>query len=278
MHHFEQPEEEITDEELRMASEIGAQIASVAQSMSDELPEFELEEEIPEELSTTAASPQEIGAAAETHTTAETNTIESSAVESAEADAVIEDETALDDVATPDLEPAATAQSPSGSTQDASQDVGLQNNVVSIETGDNINQEHLSNHQLALMESIENLVSLLTQQHTKAPSPEQSPQKQYATAVHYAKHETNYYLAGKWFRKAAMQGHAKAQFYLGILFTKGDGVPKSFFHAYSWLSLASCQGLDEAIQARKKLEPYLSARDINAALKHAAEKLEQIQS
>lgn len=107
-------------------------------------------------------------------------------------------------------------------------------------------------------------------------SPEQTPDTQFATGVHYIKNVQNHYLGAKWLRKAGMQGHAKAQFYLGLLFLKGEGVPKSFFHAYCWLSLAACQNLNEAIEARKKLEPYMTAREINASLKLAAERAEQI--
>lgn len=112
---------------------------------------------------------------------------------------------------------------------------------------------------------------------TTNAAPEQSSAKQFSTAIHYARHEQNYYLAAKWFRKAAMQGHSKAQFYLAMLFVKGQGVPKSLFHAYSWLSLASCQQLSEAIEARKQIEPHLTAKQMQAALKVAADRFEQIQ-
>ena len=75
-----------------------------------------------------------------------------------------------------------------------------------------------------------------------------------------------------------MQGHAKAQLYLGMLFVQGNGVPKSLFHAYAWFSLAVCQNIDEAVDARKKLERHLTAKDINAALKYAADILDKIHS
>ena len=41
-----------------------------------------------------------------------------------------------------------------------------------------------------------------------------------------------------WYRKAADQGHAGAQYYLGIAYHKGQGVPADQIEAYKWLSLA----------------------------------------
>lgn len=105
----------------------------------------------------------------------------------------------------------------------------------------------------------------------------ESADTHYANAIQYAKNE-RYYSAAKSFRKASMRGHGKAQFYLGLLFLKGDGVPKSFFHAYIWLSLAINQGVEEAKGIREQLQPYLTARDINSALRIAAERFEQIEN
>ncbi len=106
--------------------------------------------------------------------------------------------------------------------------------------------------------------------------PVETADQQFATGVHQIKSLGNHYLGAKWFRKAGMQGHAKAQFYLGLMFIKGEGVPKSLFHAYCWLSLASCQNFEEAKAARKNLEPYLTAKEMNAALRLAADRIEQI--
>lgn len=123
-----------------------------------------------------------------------------------------------------------------------------------------------------LISAIENLVTQLS----APPSTEQDPQSQFATAIHYVKQKHNPHQAARWFRKAALQGHAKAQFYLGVFFTKGDGVPKSYFHAYSWISLAACQQLPEAVTARKQLESHLTAQETTAALKYAADLFEQM--
>lgn len=132
-------------------------------------------------------------------------------------------------------------------------------------------------HQLemSLLERIDDLIQVL-EKRGRGHSPEQLPHKQFGTGLHYIKHENNHYLGAKWLRKAAMQGHAKAQLYLGMLFLQGNGVPKSFFHAYAWFSLAACQDIAEAKDARKKLERHLTAKEINASLKYAADLLDKI--
>ncbi len=146
------------------------------------------------------------------------------------------------------------------------------------ELSDELHREQANHFDLALVERIDRLLASFEKQQTKRHLPEQLPGKQFATGVHYIKHENNHYLGGKWLRKAAMQGHPKAQLYLGLMFIKGEGVPKSLFHAYCWLSLAACQDVNEAKDARKKLQSHLTAKEINASLKHAADLLEQIHS
>jgi len=44
--------------------------------------------------------------------------------------------------------------------------------------------------------------------------------------------------AAKWYRKAAEQGHAGAQLYLGILIVQGRGAEPDFTEAYKWIDLA----------------------------------------
>lgn len=117
-----------------------------------------------------------------------------------------------------------------------------------------------------------------SEQHYQSPASnvEQTASQQFAKAIQFIKKDNNHYLGAKWFRKAAMQGHAKAQLYLGLMFLKGEGLPKSFFHAYSWLSLAACQEVVEAKAALQKLEPHLTAKETKAALKYAANLIESI--
>lgn len=48
--------------------------------------------------------------------------------------------------------------------------------------------------------------------------------------------------AAEWYRKAAEQGHAKAQNNLGVLYEEGLGVPQSDEDAFAWFSKSAQQG------------------------------------
>ncbi len=52
--------------------------------------------------------------------------------------------------------------------------------------------------------------------------------------------------AAKWFRKAAEQGHARAQQSLGFAYLDGEGVPQDDFEAYVWIRLAVERGCPDA--------------------------------
>jgi hypothetical protein len=52
--------------------------------------------------------------------------------------------------------------------------------------------------------------------------------------------------AAQWFRKAADQGNATAQFTLGGLFSQGRGVAQSDAEAARWCRKAADQGFKEA--------------------------------
>ena len=47
--------------------------------------------------------------------------------------------------------------------------------------------------------------------------------------------------AFKWYRKAAEQGYAKAQFNLGLMYANGHGVAQDNVEAYMWLSIAAAE-------------------------------------
>ncbi len=49
----------------------------------------------------------------------------------------------------------------------------------------------------------------------------------------------DYAKAMKWYRKAAEQGVAKAQHYLGVMYDNGDGVPQDYAKAHMWFNLAA---------------------------------------
>ncbi|MFC3032359.1 tetratricopeptide repeat protein [Pseudoalteromonas fenneropenaei] len=83
-------------------------------------------------------------------------------------------------------------------------------------------------------------------------------------------------LAAKWLRNAALDGDSKAQFYMGLLFMKGQGVPQSVYHAAAWLSLAKSQGFSTATPVLDDIRKYLTTRRFKEAECYAATLYEQI--
>jgi len=78
----------------------------------------------------------------------------------------------------------------------------------------------------------------------------------------------DYSEAAKWYRKAAEQGHAEAQYNLGVSCAKGEGVKQDYSLAYIWLSLsASRRGEDynEASKARDKVATMLPPEQLMKA-------------
>jgi hypothetical protein len=71
--------------------------------------------------------------------------------------------------------------------------------------------------------------------------------------------------AARWYRKAAEQGLADAQFSLGQMYAEGRGVRKDLVAAYKWLSLSAGAGSDRAHRALVALEYELTAREIDLA-------------
>ena len=59
-----------------------------------------------------------------------------------------------------------------------------------------------------------------------------------------------------WYRKAAEQGHAQAQYNLGLIYGKGHGVPQDFAAGLKWLQLAAEQGYVDASKALDTLQQH----------------------
>jgi len=49
------------------------------------------------------------------------------------------------------------------------------------------------------------------------------------------------------FKPLAKQGEIKALYNLGLMYVKGDGIPRDYVLAHMWLELAATQGFDYAI-------------------------------
>ena len=52
--------------------------------------------------------------------------------------------------------------------------------------------------------------------------------------------------AAKWYRLAAEQGNATAQFNLGLKYELGEGIPKNYTESVKWYRLAAEQGNAQA--------------------------------
>jgi TPR repeat protein len=57
--------------------------------------------------------------------------------------------------------------------------------------------------------------------------------------------------AVRWYRLAADQGYADAQYNLGVMYYKGQGVPQDYGEAHMWLNLATSRasGADAKLYA-----------------------------
>nr|MCS5587697.1 sel1 repeat family protein [Porticoccaceae bacterium] len=68
--------------------------------------------------------------------------------------------------------------------------------------------------------------------------------------------------AVKWYRKAAEQGLAVAQYNLAKMYRRGEGVPKNKIKAYLWYSLAKAQGHEDAKHNLKILKDAMTKQQI----------------
>ena len=64
---------------------------------------------------------------------------------------------------------------------------------------------------------------------------------------------------------AAKQGEAYAQFNLGLMYAKGDGVPENSIRAYVWWSMAKTQGDTDAAETLEILKPVMTKQQIAEA-------------
>lgn len=71
--------------------------------------------------------------------------------------------------------------------------------------------------------------------------------------------------AVKWYRKAAEQGNAKAQFNLGVKYFHGEGVPENYIEAFKWWNLAAAQGVENAKKNKDFVRKKMTASQIEKA-------------
>ncbi|WP_440053394.1 sel1 repeat family protein [Pseudoalteromonas sp. T1lg65] len=142
---------------------------------------------------------------------------------------------------------------------------------------DQSHQDNSSSHDLE--QQLLNVLDFVTappNSDARLPDPKDNNQA-VKKGLYYLK-EQSFPLAAKWLRLGAMSGDLKAQFFLGLLFMKGQGVPPSPFHAAAWLSLAASQGHSGAKEMLLKVRQCITTKRFQDAQCYAATLYEQIHS
>lgn len=83
-----------------------------------------------------------------------------------------------------------------------------------------------------------------------------NPAAQYHMGLLYARGEgvaQDYAIAASWFLQAAEQDHNHAQFILGHMYARGEGVVRDRVQAHVWFSAATANGWWKAREARERL-------------------------
>jgi len=71
--------------------------------------------------------------------------------------------------------------------------------------------------------------------------------------------------AVKWYLKAASQGDVDSQYMLGVRYATGKDVPQDPVEAYRWFSLAASQGAKIAADELQKIAATMTPAQISAA-------------
>ena len=77
--------------------------------------------------------------------------------------------------------------------------------------------------------------------------------------------------AVKWYRLAAEQGNADAQYNLGNAYERGQGVIQDFVYAYMWWNIAASSGDKSATKNRDIVAKRMTPADLSTAQKLARE-------
>ena len=71
--------------------------------------------------------------------------------------------------------------------------------------------------------------------------------------------------AVRWYQLAAEQGHASAQYNLGLMHAKGEGVLKDSVLAHMWSNIAGANGNEAARELRDSLERDMTRAEVSRA-------------
>jgi tetratricopeptide (TPR) repeat protein len=80
----------------------------------------------------------------------------------------------------------------------------------------------------------------------------------------------DYRQAADWFRKAAEQGFAKAQYNLGLMYGTGQGVAQDYIEAHKWWNIAGGGGNSDGIKNRETVEKMMTPDQIAEAQRRAS--------
>ena len=75
----------------------------------------------------------------------------------------------------------------------------------------------------------------------------------------------------KWFRLAADQGLAEAQYNLGFMYASGRGVPQDHVQAHKWFDLAGASGSEDGRKNRDIVTKKMTQAQIAEAQRLARE-------
>lgn len=81
----------------------------------------------------------------------------------------------------------------------------------------------------------------------------------------------NYAKAMMWCRRAADEGYAEAQFRIGQMYWRGEGVPKDLVQSYMWMLLAAKQNPRVVAQNIPVMERFLTPDQVAEAKRRASE-------
>jgi TPR repeat protein len=76
--------------------------------------------------------------------------------------------------------------------------------------------------------------------------------------------------------KAAKQGYAKAQYYYGLTYFKGEGIPTDYVQAHAWIHLATDNGYKPAERYKGLVEEALSEEQLEESKRISDQLLAEI--
>ncbi len=91
------------------------------------------------------------------------------------------------------------------------------------------------------------------------------PEAQALLGLTYSKSSVSWDKAAKWFKKAAEQGYAPAQFELGVRYEYGEGVLQDFVLAHMWYNISASKGYSKARAALSELTQKMTPGSIAKA-------------